>query len=124
VSDQKPYDLTRWYCLSVERPDAGGRLFAPVRVVDNQYIEHDVITPSYDEAAMKARVERLNTAEIEKMARWYADQASAEQLTQAAQITELFGRPELGELLRQLAVDIRNLARVAAGQPTSKERRA
>lgn len=49
----------RWYVGEVKRPDAGGTLYAPVRIVNNEDVEHG-ITPSYDREAVARFVAELN----------------------------------------------------------------
>lgn len=49
----------RWYVGVVTRPDAGGTLYAPVRIVNNKEVEHGV-EPSYDREAVARFVRDLN----------------------------------------------------------------
>lgn len=47
----------RWFLSRVMRANAGGELYNAVEIATDR--EHDS-TPSYDRAAMRARVDRLN----------------------------------------------------------------
>jgi hypothetical protein len=58
-SCEAPLTCGRWRVGRVTRPDAGGSLYAPVRIVNNRQVEHG-ITPSYDECAVQRAVGRLN----------------------------------------------------------------
>ena len=56
--------MRNWHVAQVTRPDAGGKLYAPVRIVDNQVIEHG-ITPSHSEEVMRRVVDWLNNIKEE-----------------------------------------------------------
>jgi hypothetical protein len=70
LSQRVPLELARvepkakidgpWHCARVSREDAGGELYGVVRYVNGQPIEHDLIVPSYDRAAMQRAADLAN----------------------------------------------------------------
>lgn len=52
-------DRIRWSVGEVTRPDAGGPLYAPVRIVNNEFVEHG-LTPSHSREVMEKAVAQLN----------------------------------------------------------------
>jgi hypothetical protein len=54
---EKPTEKRKFYPMQVERPDAGGKLYAPV----DQFGRESGDTPSYDSVAIAKRCEELNS---------------------------------------------------------------
>lgn len=49
----------KWVVIETRRPDAGGRLYIPAKLINGRWVEAD-ITPTYNEKSAEKQAAELN----------------------------------------------------------------